>query len=463
MRRFWNLLAAVLLVWPCAVCAHSATGHGIVVKDELPRRAGPLGLRFELHESGVLRITQVQPGLPADRAGIRPGDLLLTINGESVRTPDDAGAILRRSKSGDELELRVQREDQNDLAVRFVLEPATEVVEGSVVRYDHVVTAGGYRLRTIVTEPLESPRTIDGLLPAFLFVQGIICDTIDRPHFPEAPDTRIVHAMAKAGFVTMRVDKPGTGDSEGPACSEIDFSTELDGFASALRALASMPNVDPNRIYVFGHSMGGVMAPYLAAELPVRGSIVYGTLVRTWFEYQLENVRRQSELRGFADELVNAYVQAEAKRSSVVLIEKGTLGDAWDRWPELRQPTQGIMLDEEHMSTRHVRFFHELQDLNLAQAWADASGHVLAIWGEYDWVCAKEDHDRIAAIVNRREAGAGSSITLAQADHSFTTHPNLQASLMLMGRGRWADELIGTVLEWIDGVESTGSDTLDRP
>lgn len=452
MKRFYYPIIAALLVSPFAAEYGHAARTESGATDPLPRRAGPLGVRFEPGADGV-RVGFVQPGFPGYRAGLRSGDQILAMNSQDTRTADEASQVLRSIKAGQDLQMLVRR-DGEELAIQVAMEGAYETVEGSVVRYDSVLTDGGYRLRTIITEPMESPREKDGLMPAFLFVQGIICDTIDRPQFPDAPDTRIVHAMAKAGFVTMRVDKPGTGDSEGPACSEIDFSTELSGFAAALRELASLPTVDPERIYIFGHSMGGVMAPYLASEVPVRGSIVYGTLVRTWFEYQLENVRRQSELRGFSDEFVSALVQAEAKMSSVVLIEKGTVGDAWERWPELRRPSQGIMFDEEHMSTRHVRFFHELQDLNLAEAWANSSGGALAIWGEYDWLCAKEDHDRIAAIVNRRSPGTGVSVTLPKADHAFTTHATIQDSLARMGQGVWSAELISVMLDWIDALES---------
>ena len=92
-------------------------------------------------------------------------------------------------------------------------------------------------------------------------------------------------------------------------------------------------------------------------------------------------------------------LQQQAKTSAMVLIEKKTFGDVWERWPELRQPSQGVMFDENHMSTRHVRFFHELQDLNIAKAWMESRGAVLALWGEYDWVSSREDHERIAEIV----------------------------------------------------------------
>jgi photosystem II stability/assembly factor-like uncharacterized protein/dienelactone hydrolase len=260
--------------------------------------------------------------------------------------------------------------------------------------------------------------------------------------------------MADAGFVTMRVDKPGVGDSEGPPCSEIDLQTELAGYTAALKQLAAMPGVDPSRIYVFGHSMGGVLAPYMAKEVPVRGTIVYGTIVRTWFEYQLENVRRQAALQpGVTEAEVTDAVLAEAKSSSMILVEKKTLGDVWARWPELKQPTQGLMLDENHMSTRSMAFFHQLQDLNLARAWAESTGAVLAVYGEFDWVTSETDHRTIADIVNARTKGAGTVLIRPGADHAFTLHTDIRSSRAIMGGGEFDRGLATEFLKWIASVE----------
>lgn len=423
---------------------------------ELPRRAGPLGIRFDPAASD-LRVAEALPGSTAASGGVRSGDVVVSVGGTPVKSRDELAGVMRTRRAGETLPVVVRR-DAGEVDLRLTLAEAKETVEGSSVQYGSVTVPAGYRLRTIVTRPERSPLARDGRHPAFLYVQGIVCQSIDRPTIPNAPDTRIVHEFAKAGFITFRVDKPGLGDSEGPPCSEIDFQTELEGFTAALRQLAAMPDVDPERIYVFGHSMGGVIAPYLSAAVPVRGTVVYGTLVRTWFEYQLENVRRQAALQPGANEAdVTDAVLAETRTSATVLVDKKSVGDAWNRWPELRQPTQGTMLDENHIATRGMSFFHQLQDLNLARAWQNSTGAVLAVYGEYDWVTSLHDHEKIASIVNTRTPGAGTAITMPKADHAFTTHESLEASVPSMGQGAFDADLPKRVLDWVAGLEGRGA------
>ena len=429
--------------------------------EPLPRKSRGIGIRPGAETEGGIVMDAVAPGRAAERAGIRAGDLLLSIGGMPTRNADELLAAVRGFRAEQTVPVELRRGGES-IVVPLTFDDARESVEGSEVRYESVVHRDGYRLRTIVTEPKASPLARAGRMPALLYVQGIACDSIDRPSMPDAVDTRIVHAMAKAGFVTMRVDKPGLGDSEGPDCSEIDLSTELEGYRAALAALAARPSVDPERVYLFGHSMGGVMAPYLSASTPVRGTIVYGTLVRTWFEYQLENVRRQAELSGASPAEVTAAVQAEARSSATILVDKKTLGDVWERWPELRQPPQGTTYGANHMSTRHMRFFHELQDLNLAEAWEKSTGAVLALWGEFDWVAGREDHERIAAIVNRRTPGAGSMLVMPKADHAFTTHPTIGASVAMYGRGLFDESLAVRMQEWIAGLENGAAPATDE-
>ncbi|MFA6045944.1 MAG: alpha/beta fold hydrolase, partial [Phycisphaerales bacterium] len=422
---------------------------GVAHGGDLARR-GTIGLGVQPAGVGV-KVAVLRPGGPADRAGLKVGDVIQSINGTAVRSQPDVAEAIRVIPGGSVAALAFTR-DGNPQTLQVTLDTTpSETIEGSKVTYSSVTVPDGYQLRTIISEPNASPLAAGGKSPAFMFVQGIYCASLDRPQAPDAVDTRLVHAMAKAGYVTLRVDKPGLGDSQGPPCGEIGFKAELEGYKAALRQLKSLPTVDPERVYVFGHSMGGVMMPYLLQDTPVRGAIVYGTLARTWFEYQLENTRRQMSLGGASEGDIAEALQAEAKSSAMILVEKKTMGDVWERYPELKQ--ESPMLDATHMSSRHMSFYHELQDLNLARAWEQVTTRVLAIHGDYDWVTTGADHDLIASIVNAKSPGFATSVALPKADHAFTLHESLKASLAAMGQGTWDGSLPKLVLEWIDTQE----------
>ena len=98
--------------------------------------------------------------------------------------------------------------------------------------------------------------------------------------YPSPPMSRSLESTARLpqGYVTMRVEKSGVGDSQGPACGAIGYSQELDGYRAALSALKRHPSVDPGQVHLLGISLGGVFAPVLAREFPIRGIVVDRTL-----------------------------------------------------------------------------------------------------------------------------------------------------------------------------------------
>ena len=76
------------------------------VTPELSRRHG-LGTT-----KGVI-VVEVQPGSPADQAGIEPGDVIREVNQRPVNTVKDFEKSMRQSRKGDRLLLLVQRGDNS--------------------------------------------------------------------------------------------------------------------------------------------------------------------------------------------------------------------------------------------------------------------------------------------------------------------------------------------------------------
>ena len=261
-------------------------------------------------------IGEVIAGSTAEAAGFKSGDVIMAVNGAKIAGPGAVVQAIAGRKAGAEVALELRRGDLLRQEKVTLKGRPFEKSEDFEVIYGAVASRAG-QLRTIITRPKK-----EGRHPALFLIQGIGLASIDNPAGGLAAYKTIVDEFTRRGFVTVRVDKPGCGDSEGGPARDVDFDTELDGYLQALKMLKTRGDVDADRIILFGHSMGGVMAPLLAADVPVRGIIVYGTIARTWTEYWLENLRRQMELAAAPPSAIDRDVRAEAALSTYLYAEK---------------------------------------------------------------------------------------------------------------------------------------------
>jgi pimeloyl-ACP methyl ester carboxylesterase len=82
-------------------------------------------------------------------------------------------------------------------------------------------------------------------------------------------------------------------ESQGPACASpaADFEAERRGYAAGLKALKQYPFVDGGNTFLVGLSVGGVLAPLVAQDEPVKGIVVINTVVRPVRPSQLRRMR----------------------------------------------------------------------------------------------------------------------------------------------------------------------------
>ncbi|HJT77229.1 MAG TPA: alpha/beta fold hydrolase, partial [Gemmataceae bacterium] len=229
---------------------------------------------------------QVFPRTTAAEADFKPGDVILSVDGSKIA---DIAAFLekvRTVRTGDTLTVEVVRDGARSTKKVTMREKPRETSDAYDITYGQVSSRGS-RLRTIVTRP-KAP----GQHPAVLLIQGYGCVSIDNLIGELDPYGWLARDLTLHGYVVMRVDRPGCGDSEGGPCKDVDFETELDGYRQALKALKGFAFVDADNVFLFGHSMGGIMAPFLAADDTVKGVAVYGTTSRSWFQVILELRRR---------------------------------------------------------------------------------------------------------------------------------------------------------------------------
>lgn len=387
-------------------------------------------------------VRRVESDSPAARAGLRPGDVITRMNEREMIDSLTYAATFGAVRAGERVNLRVVREGQT-LDLQLIPTPlAREAVEGAEVTYGSVVTEHGHRLRTIVTKPKHATRR----LPAILFVQWLSCDSVEVLNNPSDSLERTLRTLAgKSGFVLMRVERPGLGDSEGPACSQSDLRADLAGFRAALAALKKYDFVDTDNLFVFGASIGGGLAPVIAQGEGVRGLIVTGGFAKTWYEHMLELERRRLELEGRSPAEINDALRGYSEFYSLYLNEKLTPAAVIRQKPRLA----ALWNDQPaHQYGRPAAYFQQVQDLNVEGAWEKNSAPALVIYGEYDWIMSRADHELIVEIVNRQRSGNARLIVVPQAGHNLDVYESRQAAFRGQG-GRPNDSIADEIINWL--------------
>jgi serine protease Do/serine protease DegQ len=79
---------------------------GVTVMDISPQAAAAL----RLTQTEGLLVHEIQLGSPADKSGLKPGDVIVAVNGAKVRTTQDANRKIFGSKIGEKIAFEVIRE-----------------------------------------------------------------------------------------------------------------------------------------------------------------------------------------------------------------------------------------------------------------------------------------------------------------------------------------------------------------
>ena len=89
-------------------------GDEFIGEGPFAQRAGAafIGVGTEKREAGGLLVTAVGEQSPAEKAGIKVGDVILELDGEKVEEKEAFSAAVKERKPGDKVELRILRDNE---------------------------------------------------------------------------------------------------------------------------------------------------------------------------------------------------------------------------------------------------------------------------------------------------------------------------------------------------------------
>lgn len=438
-----TLSVRILVVW--FVCAWAC----VSLAAPLPRR-GTLGIPFrQVPEETRTKLklgAQEALQVTSDASGLKADDLVVGVSGKRFKSFADFNDMLRSQLSQAEVELLVSR-DGNEQTIKVPVKPKpSDVTDTYETVYDEVVS-NGHRIRTFVTKPKMA-----GKHPVFFWIQGIGTGSVDFPLSTKNYMAPFIKAFADDGYVTVRVEKPGVGDSEGGPAKLVGYDEELDIYRQAFRALDRYDFVDRKNVFVFGHSMGGCHAPLVGMEQPIRGIVSYGTVSNSWLEWEIRSPRIQSPLGGKSRAEVDREVRQTTQFYNYLFNEKRSIDWIKTNHPELKEFAEASSPDGVMLGDRSIQYMQEVNDKNFCDAWAKLGNtKVLALFGENDWISLREDQTQVADTVNAAHPNHAEFQVLPEMDHLFSKCTSMQDSFGKFGKpgAEFNPEIVRVVKNWV--------------
>ncbi len=411
--------------------------------QELKRR-GLLGIMMQsvndsiaqqmnLEDNSGLYLSMVMPGSTFANLGVQQGDVLTSLNGVKVNRPQDVLAITGGLYEGAQIQATYISNNSNKEGSTTLQGRPKETFDNAEVQYGQVNYSGNRLLSILVLpENVENP-------PVVYFLQGYTCGSIETVT-DDNPMKKLMMDWLAAGFAVYRVEKPGVGDSQSvKPCSQINFDEELIAFKEGYKDLIANEQIDKDNIFLFGHSMGGVIAPLLEEIHVPKGTIVYGTVGDNWYDYMVDLYTLQPKHFGVSDAQIKENNEVNLPFNRDFLLKKFNADQIRANQAYVDFFQNELDFENEQYIGRHFDFWQTLADVNIPDAWAKVESNVLALYGEFDiQAINREGVDKIAQIVNSGKGKAESKV-IPKADHGFVNFDSMEENVRTLNNGSYSE------------------------
>jgi uncharacterized protein len=217
------------------------------------------------------------------------------------------------------LDVRVVLDGQGRLSGLFFLEPGPRAPyqppayadPAAIEEIELSVGEGDFALPATFTMPRAQVEA-NATCPGLVLVHGSGPNDRDETVGPNKPFRDLAHGLATRGICVLRYEKRTRHypklvlERFGDALTVKEET--IDDALAAAQLLQQQPAIDPERVFVLGHSLGGWAIPRIAEAAPgLRGFVVMAGSTRALEDVVLEQIAYVSDLDGTRskDEVAN--------------------------------------------------------------------------------------------------------------------------------------------------------------
>jgi esterase/lipase len=284
----------------------------------------------------------------------------------------------------------------------------------------------------------ELPATLtipkgEGPFPGIILVHGSGPNDRDETIGPNKPFKDIAWGLATRGIVVLRYEKRTKQYSE-EISDLINLTVKEEVIDDALFAVEKLKNnhyVDPNNIFIIGHSLGGMLSPRIAnLNTDISGIIILAAPTRGLEDLILNQTKYIANIDGIID---------KNESDQINLIEKQVL-----KIKELNFSEDEIILGA------YKKYWEDLNQYNPVETANNLNIHILILQGGRDYQVTLYDFNYWVNTIGSKENV--DYILYSSLNHLFITGIGDSIPDEYLEEGHVEKKVIDDIINWINNI-----------
>jgi len=229
--------------------------------------------------------------------------------------------------------------------------------------------------------------------------------------------------FTRHGIAALIYDKRGVGKSTGD-WKQSDFGDLAGDAIAAIGFLQQRKEINAQKIGIYGHSQGGMIAPLVASRSKDVAFVISGAgSAVPLYEAEVNSITNQVRTKG-----ISGNELAEATAFIKMFVNVLRTGEGWEQFDAATEKVRNTkwypMLHVPPKDNWFWSYYRRIANYNAADYWAKVNAPVLLIYGERDiYVPVTQSVLNIDRALNKAGNNDYTIIMLPRASHAFNIEP----------------------------------------